>query len=76
MIPGEDYWDSNSEDNSPFDPKTLLDSNPTGNPDWDKFPAHVRFYYSLYKSYCRVVHFSDDEFKAYEENLKDYLSNN
>lgn len=69
----DNAWDSIYEDNTPFDPKTLLDSNPTGQQDWDTLPDHVRFYYSIYKLYERVVFFQKDEFEAYEENLKDYL---
>lgn len=75
MKPGVDYWDSEREDNSPIVFKTLLD-NPNGRPNWETLPEHVQFYYSLYRNFERVVLFDDHEFKAYEENLKDYLSRN
>lgn len=73
MKPGVDYWDSEHEDNSPIVLKKLFD-NPTGRPDWETLPTHVKIYYSLNRSFERVVFFDDDEFRAYEENLKNYFS--
>jgi len=67
-------WDSIYENNEPFDAQKLLDYNPTGQSDWGTLPDHVRFYYSIYKLYERVVFFQKDEFEAYDQNLNEFLN--